>query len=394
MPIPWLTLALFSTFVQLTVAQATLHDNAANCSCFVTDGVQPATYLYHRFFDFRNISSSLAQGQYSKSSAWTNDWYSQNWGTDATDDTPVRMLNDPKNVFIAQRSNLTKSDDANRDNLSISDNADRNNVSKSDDADDYNSYLTLRTVRLPDFQSAAEVESLQKNLMYASIRLRARVIGDAGACAGMFTVYNDDNESDIEILTMEPKDKINYSNQPTVDNNGEVIPLSGVDAVVPTNWTDWNDHRLDWLPHKTSWYINGVHTVDNTYSVPREASCLTMNMWSNGGEGWTGKMRVGGSAELQIQWIDMVFNTSGPVTGPPGATTKKRDVATLSSRLMRRKRAETPCKVACAVDGVKKVGFPEVVRNSTATSLGLHSYEVSKRATLASLLTGSLLFTF
>lgn len=44
--------------------------------------------------------------------------------------------------------------------------------------------------------------------MYASVRLRARVFGDAGACAGMFTVYDDDNESDIEILTTEPDDKI------------------------------------------------------------------------------------------------------------------------------------------------------------------------------------------
>ncbi|KAI9784224.1 MAG: hypothetical protein M1835_003633 [Candelina submexicana] len=282
------------------------------------------------------------------------------------------MQNDPQNVFIAQR----------------------NDRSYGRDNDDYDSYLTLRTTRLPDFQSAAEVESLQKNLMYASVRLRARVIGDAGACAGMFTVYNDGNETDIEVLTMDPKDKINYSNQPTVDKDGEVIPGSGVDAVVPANWTEWNDHRIDWLPQKTSWYINGVHTVDNTYSVPRMASCLTMNMWSNGGKGWTGEMRVGGSAELQIQWIDMVFNTSGPVTGPPGATTTKRDLDPKPIRVMKRKTTEAPCKVQCAVDGVKKVGYPEVVSKSTATSQGLQGYGASKRATLASLLTGSLLFTF
>ncbi len=104
-------------------------------------------------------------------------------------------------------------------------------------------------------------------------------------------------------------------------------------------------------------------------------------------------MRVGGSAELQIQWVDMVFNTSGPVTGPPGATTYKRETEGPPSRIMRRKEeVEAPCEVQCAVDGIKKVGFPEVIRKPAATSLGSHAYGTSKRATLASLLTGSLMF--
>lgn len=68
--------------------------------------------------------------------------------------------------------------------------------------------MALRTTRLPHSQSTGEVENLQKNLMYASIRLRARVVGDPGACAGMFTYYDEDNETDIEILTAEPKDRI------------------------------------------------------------------------------------------------------------------------------------------------------------------------------------------
>jgi hypothetical protein len=44
--------------------------------------------------------------------------------------------------------------------------------------------------------------------MHASIRIRAKVVGSKGACAGMFTYFDDDNESDIEILTKENDDRI------------------------------------------------------------------------------------------------------------------------------------------------------------------------------------------
>lgn len=75
---------------------------------------------------------------------------------------------------------------------------------------DFPTYLTLRTVRLDDFQSAAEVENEQKNLKHASMRMRARVVGDEGAVAGFFTFFDDDNESDIEILTDDPDAVIRY----------------------------------------------------------------------------------------------------------------------------------------------------------------------------------------
>ena len=84
--------------------------------------------------------------------------------------------------------------------------AEQNNASSY--ASDYDTYLVLRTVRLEDFQSSAEVENEQKNLMHASLRVKARVLGDKGAVAGFFTFYNDNNESDVEILTDDPVDMI------------------------------------------------------------------------------------------------------------------------------------------------------------------------------------------
>lgn len=193
--------------------QPVLKDNSSNCTCYalesgtsddMTDS-QPYYFAYHRFWDFRALATQA--GQYSEipdpvtddedqgfetvssvdagylnGTTWNKDWGIQNWGKEATDDFPVRMQNSPSNVYISQ----TNASDTGNDDI------------------EFPTYLTLRTVRLDDFQSAAEVENEQKNLMHASMRMRARVVGDEGAVAGFFTFFDDDNESDIEILTDDP----------------------------------------------------------------------------------------------------------------------------------------------------------------------------------------------
>lgn len=228
------------------------------------------------------------------------------------------------------------------------------------------SYITLRTVRLPDFQSTSEVESSQKNILYASLRFHARVVGSPGATAGMFTFFDDHNESDIEVLTHDPSTNVRYSNQPDVGRDGNTIPDASQDVTLPNGfqWTDWNDHRLDWTPGQSAWYINDIIIANSTYNVPTKPSDLILNMWSDGGV-WSGSMKVDGKAYLQIQWIEMVFNTSGPVTGPPSTTTPKRWLGPISKPLEKRK--GDGCKNLCTVDGVKTVGFPERNGKSAAS---------------------------
>lgn len=79
--------------------------------------------------------------------------------------------------------------------------------------------------------------------------------------------------------------------------------------------------------------------------MPRKPSGVILNMWSDGGE-WSGIMPVGGQAELQVQWVQVLFNTSGK--------NKRSDMDWLV------KRREKGCKVVCAVDGVNRTGWPEV----------------------------------
>lgn len=79
-------------------------------------------------------------------------------------------------------------------------------------------YMTMRTARLANFQTAAEFESIAK-YKYASMRMYARTVGSPGACTAMFVYRRDGDlatvhEADIEILTKDPKNFIHYTNQP------------------------------------------------------------------------------------------------------------------------------------------------------------------------------------
>lgn len=112
------------------------------------------------------------------------------------------------------------------------------------------------------------------------------------------------------------------------------------------------------------WFIDGKFVAGSTYSVPRKPSGLVLNMWSDGGV-WSGNMSVGSSAELQIEWIQILFNTSGKRDGPGGKKKGgkvKRWVYELvdeGSRMFEKREANY-CTVICKVDGVEKEGYPEV----------------------------------
>ncbi|PSN72690.1 concanavalin A-like lectin/glucanase [Corynespora cassiicola Philippines] len=334
-----------------------LHDGEDDCTCYVVssgaDSATPEYFQYYRFYDFRNLADGPGElvdapplvndtqdagnepvwnSNILNGDNWNTDWSIQNWSKDATEEFPVRMQNSPANIYIQQNN----------------------------DSNDAFTYLTLRTSRLEDFQSAGEIENMQKNLKHVSMRMHARVVGAKGAVAGFFTFFDDDNESDIEILTDDPTNVIRYTNQPAVDKEGNEVSAASVAPSDLPAWDDWQIHRIDWLPKNSYWYLNDKQVAANTYSVPRKPSYMVMNMWSDGGE-WSGNMTVGDSAEFQIQWIELVFNTSGPVEGAPGGD-KKRSVELF-------KRKDKHCKNVCKVDGVKTLGTPEVVFRGAAAAM-------------------------
>jgi len=244
-----------------------------------------------------------------------------------------------------------------------------------DDDPSYKTYLTLRTHRLPDFQSAAEIDTREGNFQYLSLRMLARITGSPGACAGIFTyLANDDpnkvQEADIEILTSGPRNMVQYTNQPSDSDSGHPLDRATRNATNPgsRDWTLWNTYRYDWTPETSAWYVNGESVANISFQVPRDPTQVILNMWSDGGA-WTGNMTDYDQAYFQVQWLQMVYNTSGPYAGD----TKKRDVSDAKGALpMERREDPKGCALVCSVDdAVQTLGTPAFLYNDTDSGMGL-----------------------
>ncbi|POR38748.1 Uncharacterized protein TPAR_01063 [Tolypocladium paradoxum] len=329
--------------------------NDTNCDCFLTNGTEPAYYTKHIFFDFRSLPqhagvpsiitdetrTSVAEpsSDYFSSKKWTDVWELQNWsngkgdGQGLSGDATVLMVNSANNVYIEKMG---------------------------DDNATSDTFMTMRTMRLQPFQTAAEFQARDSNYKFLSLRMLARTVGDAGAVSAVFTYRNaeklaDMQEADIEILTRGPRDRIQYTNQPSYTEHGGEgdNPKATRNATMPRDleWTDWAVHRMDWTPKRSVWYVDGDEVASIEFQVPRDASGININSWSDGGN-WSGNMSVGGEAKLQIQWIEMVYNTTDK-----GVQSQSRsDGDHLGPRRLARRDGGNNCRVVCSIDETNETG--------------------------------------
>jgi beta-glucanase (GH16 family) len=357
--------------LQLAVLAIVTHGSSAGddeCSCYLTNGTSSAYYSRHTFHDFRDLgkyarvpspiqNASRKAGvasDYFKSDTWNSAWSIQDWnnrgsgGVSLSGDATVLMVNSPNNVYIK------KNDD--------------------DDAAS-NTFLTMRTMRLPGFQSAAEFESVS-TYHYVSVRMLARVTGSAGACMALFTYLGgeelaDVQEADIEIMTRDAKDRIQYTNQPSFTEDGDEVPKATRNATLPegVEWDDWVVHRLDWTPERSVWYVQGQEVASIEFQTPKDPAQIILNAWSDGGS-WSGNMSVDGAAYMQIQWIDMAYNATKENEDKRGLDGQvlEGDVGQMST-LARRDGDEDGCKVVCSIDNVDKAGEIKVLWKSAASHL-------------------------
>ena len=187
----------------------------------------------------------------------------------------------------------------------------------------------------------AELDTTNSSFQHTSIRVRGRISGDAGAVAGIFLYADDDDESDIEILTSDPSTQFRATNQPSVDKDGNEIPgASSTDAFPAADgssgngsWTDWNQWRLDWGDSVSEWLVNDKLVSNKAYGLPKKPCHIVVNVWSDGGT-WSGNMSVGGSAVMDVEWIELVYNVTGD--------------------------SLAKCNVTCKVDDGAQPGAPEV----------------------------------
>lgn len=80
-------------------------------------------------------------------------------------------------------------------------------------------------------------------------------------------------------------------------------------------------------------------------SLLQESGMLTLRS----GGSWSGNMSVGKEAYLQIQWIELVYNTTG-------SSTSKRD--------------DQSCFNICSIDETEKIGAPVLLQGSASSILG------------------------
>ncbi|KAI0460663.1 putative xylanase 3 [Xylaria acuta] len=333
------------------------------CDCYVTNDTSANYFITHNFFDFRTLaqyanvphpiedpydsSDADETSEYFLDDNWTKVWGIQRWNnSNSVDsgDVPVLLVNSPNNIYIEK-------------------NTDENPTSDT--------FMTMRTLRYKHYQSAAEFESISKAYHFLSVRMYARTIGAPGAVTAMFT-YRDDGdssniasvqESDLEIRTMDPKDKVQYTNQPSYSTKegGYDIPEATRNATTPiqADWTQWSVHRMDWTPKDTTWYIDGREVASIAFQVPRDPSQVIFNCWSDGGE-WSGNMTAGNEAYLQIQWIDIVYNS----TGDAKTTDKRSDE--IASSLPNVKRDGEGCQNICSIDDTPTTGTPVLVQGAAS----------------------------
>ncbi|KAI1175994.1 glycoside hydrolase family 16 protein [Nemania sp. FL0916] len=341
------------------------------CGCYMTNSTDKDFFTTHSFFDFRELSQYArvpapiadpydstdadATSNYFLDKDWTDVWGIQSWNNSDSVEAgtvPTLLVNSPNNIYIEKNTDENPSSDT---------------------------YMTMRTLRFKDYQSTAEFESISKAYHFLSVRMYARTIGGPGAVTAMFT-YRDDGdgtqltsvqESDLEIRTRDPKDKVQYTNQPSYTKDGDDIPAAtrNVTTPVQADWTQWTIHRLDWSPKETTWYLDGNPAASISFQVPRDPSQIIFNTWSDGGD-WSGNMTVGDAAYLQIQWIEVVYNSTGNEK-----TTDKRSESMARSQLDV-KRAEGHCKNICSIDDTPTLGTPVLIQ-SAASRVSDHIFGLS-----------------
>ncbi|KAI5917350.1 concanavalin A-like lectin/glucanase domain-containing protein [Camillea tinctor] len=273
------------------------------CDCFKASASSEAYFAHHKFFDFRNISSSSSSvsvsalsvpqpitnkakdaaapvtNSYFSSAEWTDTWSIQSWSTGSG---PVFRTNSKNNMYFAQDSGTESS------------------------------YLTMRTVRQNDYQSTSEFQTTSGKYQFLSLRMYARTRGSPGAVTAMFTYLEGPpvQEADLEIRTERPTNEVQYTNQPGYNGNDDSENPNATRVVAMASpWTDWQEHRYDWTPGLSEWYVNGEKVASITYQAPFDPTTLVFNVWGDGGV-WSGKMASGGAAQMDIQWIDLAYNNT------------------------------------------------------------------------------------
>lgn len=132
-----------------------------------------------------------------------------------------------------------------------------------------------------------EVTTLESKIKYASVRTYARFSSAPGTVQGQFFYRNDRQEMDIEYLS-DPNSQSNpgpnkapnlqYTNQANDGNTSHATYSPGPAPTTP--YTQIHEYRIDWVPGKSTYFLDGVLQKTFTTNVPTVAGSWVMKFHS------------------------------------------------------------------------------------------------------------------
>ncbi|GAA5886019.1 hypothetical protein JCM16303_003837 [Sporobolomyces ruberrimus] len=138
--------------------------------------------------------------------------------------------------------------------------------------------------------STAQIESFDK-YTYGTLETIAKATPTPGVCQGIFFYDNDNAEVDIELLSSyydEGTDVVTpgaqFTNQ-ALKANQAPTSLAKDFGFDPT--ADFHNYTIRWSETKTEFWVDGNFQTAFTENVPRTASTIMYNNWSNGNPGWS-----------------------------------------------------------------------------------------------------------
>lgn len=150
----------------------------------------------------------------------------------------------------------------------------------------------------------SEIQTARSDILYGSFRTVAQIQGDTGVCFGHFIYGDDTDEVDVEVLTKQGGNIINYTNQPGGTSGATVAK-----SVSPASTTAFHEHRFDWVAGKTRFYLDGTLESTITVNVPKIATTYIMNLWGDGGS-WSGTTPPSYTTIANVKSISLYFNST------------------------------------------------------------------------------------
>ena len=98
----------------------------------------------------------------------------------------------------------------------------------------------------------------------------------SGTVSSPFFYKNDSQEADIEVITGGEFKGIHYTNQKATPKSDQTTVASASPADLTS---EMHEYRLDWLPDRTDFYLDGVKQASLTGNVPSTEGAWLWNNW-------------------------------------------------------------------------------------------------------------------